>query len=78
MTNEKFNLDKDTATQLLVTIMALEPYLNKVDRVVSGIIDPALKARYATALGNIFQIVTMDFVLPIVSQYPELDPDKPQ
>jgi len=75
--SEKTRMDKATATEVLGAVMALEPFLNKVDTAVSAIPDPVMKTRFVVALGKIFQSVTMDFILPIVAQYPELDPDKP-
>ncbi|TAJ27161.1 MAG: hypothetical protein EPO67_17645 [Reyranella sp.] len=69
-------MQKETAARLLEAALSLDPGINRLDSLISRLDDPAEKAEFIEALGNILQILTRDFVFRIVREHPELDPDK--
>ena len=69
-------MQKETAARLLEAALSLDAGINRLDSLISRLDDPAEKAEFIEALGNVLQILTKDFVFRIVREHPELDPDK--
>ena len=69
-------MEKNVATALLNAAVSLNEKLGEMDLIVSSITDPDTKKKYVKALGNIIGGITIDIILPIVGEYPDLDPYK--
>ena len=72
------NLDKDAAEVILKSALSLGERINDLDRVVRDVKDVDERKRLLKCLGVVMAEVNAGIVLPIVSQYPEMDPDKPK
>lgn len=69
-------MQKETAARLLEAALSMDAGINRLDALISRLEDPAEKAEFVEALGNLMQILTRDFVFRIVREHPELDPDR--
>jgi hypothetical protein len=69
-------MDKDMASRMLKTVVALEARLGELDILVSQLNDEKERDDYVRALGDVIGTISEKFVRRIVRQYPELDPDR--
>ena len=70
-------MDKGTAEVILKSVLSLGDRLNDLDPVVRGIEDVDERRKLLKCLGTVMSELNAEIVLPIVSQYPEMDPDGP-
>jgi len=70
------SMDKDMASRILRTALALEAQIGELDGLISQLNDEKEKDDYVHALGDIIGIISKSFVFRIVRQYPDLDPDR--
>ncbi len=63
-------MQKKTAARLLEAALSLDPGINRLSLLISRLDDPAEKAEFIEALGNVMQILTRDFVFRIVREHP--------
>lgn len=71
-------MDKGTADVILKSVLSLGETLNDLDRVVRDVKDVDERKRFLKCLGVVMAELNAGMVLPIVSQYPEMDPDGPK
>ena len=71
-------MDKGTAEVILKSVLNLGDRLNDLDPVVRGIEDVDERKKFLKCLGAVMSELNAGIVLPIVSQYPEMDPDRPR
>jgi len=70
-------MHKDVAEQLMDKLHQLGALLNQMADLVEPIDDPAERRMLLTGLGELMGRSFTDVMLPIIRQYPELDPDPP-
>jgi hypothetical protein len=75
---EERQLDKRTADVILKSVLSVGETLNDLDRVVRDVKDVDERKRLLKCLGVVMAELNAGMVLPIVSQYPEMDPDGPK
>jgi hypothetical protein len=69
-------MDREMAHRILKAALALDVKIGELDVLISQLNDEKERDEYAYALGNVFGILTENFVRRIVRQYPDLDPDR--
>jgi len=74
----KGKLDKATAEVILKSVLSLGEKLNDLDRVVRDVKDVDVRRRFLKCLGVVMAELNAEMVLPIISQYPDMDPDGPK
>ncbi len=60
------------------SVLIVGERMNDLDRVVRDVKDVDEKKRLLECLGVVMAELNAGIVLPIVSQYPDMDPDRPQ
>jgi len=70
-------LDKGTAEVILKSALSLGERINDLDRVVRDIKDFDERKRLLECLGVVMAELNAGIVLPIISRYPDMDPDGP-
>ncbi|MBX9662604.1 hypothetical protein [Novosphingobium sp.] len=65
-------MERETASQLLAAVYALDAGFGDIDAAISKLTDEQERQRYARALGDIFLILFDSFILPIENEHPEL------
>lgn len=71
-------MDKDAAEVILKSVLSLDETFNDLDRIVRDIKDVDERKRLLKCLGTVLAELNAGIVLPIISQYPEMDPDAPK
>lgn len=72
-------MDKDAAEVILKSVLGLGERINDLDRVVvRDVKDVDERKRLLKCLGVVMAELNAGIVLPIVSQYPDMDPDEPK
>jgi hypothetical protein len=71
-------MEKALAKVVLQSVIGLGQRLNDLDPVVRGVKDPDERRRLLMCLGSVMAQLNAGIILPIVSQYPEMDPDAPE
>ena len=71
-------MDKGTAEVILKSVLSLGEKINDLDRLVSDVKDIDERKRFLKCLGVVMAELNAGMVLPIVSQYPDMDPDGPK
>ena len=69
-------MDRDTAERIVKAIEDLTPGLNTLDVLSEQITDEEERREFRRKLGNIMILTGFDLLMPIVKQFPDLDPDK--
>jgi hypothetical protein len=71
-------MEKSIAEVILKSTLSLGERLNDLDRAVRDIKDVNERKKLLKCLGSVMSELNAGIVLPIVSQYPEMDPDSPR
>ena len=69
-------MDRDTAERIVKAIEDLTPGLNTFDALSEQITDQEERREFRRKLGSIMTLAGFDLLIPIVKQFPDLDPDK--
>lgn len=69
-------MEKKQASDILESALGLSRPLDQMLADLHALPPGQEKEEMMKALGDIFKVLTMQIVFPIVKQYPELDPDK--
>lgn len=69
-------MEKANAARIMRSALSLGEQINKLDAEVSDLSSPSEKEELVQALGSLMGILTRDFVLRIVREHPDLDPDR--
>ena len=69
-------MQKDVAELLVGNILSLGKDLNKLSEISMHIEDDQERKIFRKHLGQIMASLNMDLLMPIITQYPALDPDK--
>jgi hypothetical protein len=70
-------MEKVLAKVILQSVLSLDKGSNDLDPLVRDIKDPKKDDRLPMCLGTVTAELNAEIDLPIVNQYPELDPDTP-
>ena len=70
-------MDRELAVEIFGVAMAVNRELGNMDAVISKIPDAEIKQQYVKALGNLIGGVYADVMVPIIREYPDLDPLRP-
>lgn len=70
-------MEKGVAKIILRSVLALGERLNDLDRFVRDVKDLDERKRLLNCLGIVMSELNAGIVIPIISQYPEMDPDRP-
>lgn len=68
-------MDRDLAERIVKGVMDLTPPLNALDRLSEPIADRDEAREFRRALGDLMG-GTLALLLPIIRQFPDLDPDR--
>lgn len=71
-------MEKVLAKVILQSVLSLDKGFNDLDPLVRDIKDPKKDDRLPMCLGTVTAELNAEIDLPIVNQYPELDPDTPE
>lgn len=69
-------MEKPLAARLIEACVGLNTPIGKLDELVTEIADPDEKAAFVQALGAVMGDIYEKLMIPILRQYPDLDPDK--
>lgn len=69
-------MDKQLAEQLMEKLHSLDGPINDACELVEQIADKDEMRRYRKGLGELMGHIYTDLMMPILRQYPDLDPDK--
>jgi hypothetical protein len=69
-------MNKDRAKKILNEIKDMDSSFGKLSELVHGISDESERKLYAKRLGDILGRIYTDLMVPIIREYPDLDPDK--
>lgn len=70
-------MDRETAVQLMRVYSQLSEPFNLATEIIGKLPDEEEQKRLRRPLGQMMADVWTELMLPIVKQFPELDPDKP-
>jgi hypothetical protein len=68
------DMNREIASRIVKAAISLNNHLGEIDLAISAIEDEAERRRFVQALGQIFKTISLDFLKPIVAQYPSLEP----
>jgi len=71
-------MEKNLAAQLMADFLALAGPLNSATVLTSQITDKNEQVTFRAGIGQIMGIVYTELMMPIIQQYPDLDPDRGQ
>ena len=71
-------MDKGAAEVILKYVLSVGERINDLDRVVREVNDADERKRLLKCLGVVMAELNAGIVLPIVSQYPDMDTDGPR
>jgi len=69
-------MEKPLASRLMDALVGFDVPLGKVGMLVDEIADPKEKRAFVQAWGDVMGRIYKDLMIPILRQYPDLDPDK--
>ena len=69
-------MDKNLAEQLMNKLHSLDAPINDAVELVEQIPDEDERKRFRKGLGEMMGHIYTDLMIPILRQYPDLDPDK--
>jgi len=70
-------VERPLAARLIEASVALDAPIGKLFDLVAEIADPDEKAAFNQAIGDLMGLVFGRLMVPVLRQYPDLDPDKP-
>ena len=70
-------MERRIAAVILKSVLSLGEGLNGLDLIVREVKDVDERGRLLKCLGIVMSELNAGIVLPIISQYPEMDPDAP-
>ena len=71
-------MQRNLAEKLINESMRIGDHLNTISEVVSQIDDMEERRKFARPLGELMGLIYTELMLPIIKDYPDLDPDKNQ
>jgi hypothetical protein len=71
-------MEKSLAEVILKSVLSLGQGLNALDRMVRDVRDADEQKRLLQCLGAVMSELNGSIVIPIINQYPEMDPDPPR
>lgn len=71
-------VEKDLAALILKSVLSLGRALNDLDPILRDVKDVDEKKRLLNCLGVVMAELNAGIVIPIIKQYPEMDPDGAQ
>jgi hypothetical protein len=69
-------MERSRAEAIVKSLQVVEEHLNYLHGFSEGIESEAEKKKFRRHLGTVMATLNADILLPIVREYPELDPDK--
>jgi hypothetical protein len=69
-------MEKAQALAIVKSVMAIGEHLNKLDKIGAGLPTAAARKRFRRHLRAAMADLSADILLPIVREYPDLDPDR--
>lgn len=69
-------MDRDVAELLMRSLVALGEPLNSIAEIVERVADEGDRATLRRGVAEVMARVYTDLQLPIIRQYPDLDPDR--
>src|SRR4051812_22101370 len=72
---EGSEMERDTAVRLLAAIESMSPPFNRIDSLTSEISDESERKELRRMVAQAMSLLAFEFVMHIVRQYPDLDPD---
>jgi len=69
-------MEKPLASRFIEASVALDAPISKLSDLVAEIADPDEKAAFNQAVGDLMGLVFARLMVPVLRQYPDLDPDK--
>ncbi|EDF8720485.1 nuclear receptor NHR-99 [Salmonella enterica] len=69
-------MNENTAVSLMVALIKLNNSANDVIYEIEKIDDDKLKCLFRRSIANVIGKVYLELMLPIIEEYPDLDPDK--
>lgn len=69
-------MDKTTANSLMKEMLALSQHIDEAGELTKQIIDENERYVIRKGIADVAGIVYTDIMMPLIRQYPELDPDK--
>ena len=69
-------MDKKTAKELIETFVGLDASFSKASELTRNIEDKDEQIKFRQSLGEIIGDIYTELIIPIIRQYPELDPEK--
>ena len=72
------SIEKALAELVLKSVLSLGKGLNDLDPIARDVKDLDERMRLLKCLGVVMSELNADIVIPIINQYPEMDPDAPE
>ena len=69
-------MDRETAESLMASLLKLSEPLNSATHAINRISDKEEQAKARRVIGEIMNKTYTELMMPIIRQYPDLDPDK--
>ncbi|MEJ0049956.1 MAG: hypothetical protein WDN02_01845 [Methylovirgula sp.] len=69
-------MEKEVAQALLSLAVSLDGPVGQMYAETRRFSDPAIKAKFDKAIGDLMGHVAKELIFPIVDRYPDLNPDK--
>jgi hypothetical protein len=70
-------MDKETAAALIDSLVGLGNAFGDITQLTYRIADEAERRRFRGGVADVMHAINFELIMPLVRQYPELDPDKP-
>jgi hypothetical protein len=70
------SMEKARAAGLMETARSIGEHLNKLHELSERLTTDPHRNEFRTHIAELMGIVTTDIMLPIIAEYPDLDPDK--
>lgn len=74
-------MDRETGERIIKTLQAMTqamtPAFNELDALSHRITDQEERRAYRRKLAELLSLVGYDLLMPVVKQFPDLDPDRP-
>jgi len=69
-------MQKSVAESLMKEMLDIGEHLNAADQLVGKLDDVQELNNYKRAIGNLMGLIYTEVMVPIIKNYPDLDPDK--
>ncbi|MBL9036342.1 MAG: hypothetical protein JNN33_16380 [Rhodospirillaceae bacterium] len=70
-------MDRETGERIIKTLQAMTPAIDELDTLSHRIMDQEERRAYRRKLAELLSLVGYDLLMPVVKQFPDLDPDRP-